>query len=156
MKEYYMRIGELAKFFGISVKALRVYERMGLLAPAKTDDQNNYRYYTADQIKELDAVISLKRLGFTLSEIKKLLKGGMTHETFMEALVRKKTKWEEDIAVAESKIYSIDQITKRLAASKPAAKIHALTEDERAVLLAKLVCVEELHGAHILSEALWV
>jgi DNA-binding transcriptional MerR regulator len=151
-----MRIGEIAAFYNISVKAMRVYEKMGIIKPAKIDEITNYRYYAADQVQQLDALLELKELGFSLMEIKKLLEGGMNGDVFMEALIHKKTKLQDSIAAAENKIDAIDKITMRLAASEPATKIHELTEDERARLLGQLVCVEDLHGQSILSEALWL
>ena len=151
-----MRIGEIAAFYNISVKAMRVYEKMGIIKPVKIDKITNYRYYAADQVQQLDALLELKELGFSLIEIKKLLEGGMNGDVFMEALIHKKTKLQDSIAAAENKIDAIDKITLRLAASEPATKIHELTEDERARLLGQLVCVEDLHGQSILSEALWL
>lgn len=151
-----MRIGELAGFFNVSAKALRVYEKMGIIKPAKIDERTGYRYYTADQVQRLDALLELKQLGFSLVEIKKLLESGMSNDAFMEALVHKKAKWQDAIAAAKNKIDAIDKITKRLAASEPATKMHELTDDERAWLLVKMVCVEDLHGQSILSEALWL
>ena len=71
-----MRIGEIAAFYNISVKAMRVYEKMGIIKPVKIDGITNYRYYAADQVQQLDALLELKELGFSLVEIKKLLEGG--------------------------------------------------------------------------------
>jgi len=156
MDDVLMRIGEIADFFGVSVKAMRVYEKMGILKPVKIDEKTGYRYYTADQVKKLDALLELKQLGFSLSEIKTLLEGSMSNETFMEALVHKKTNWQESIAAAENKIKAIDSITERLTASEPATKMHELTDDERAWLLVKMVCVEDLRGQSVLSEAIWL
>ncbi|WP_272509083.1 MerR family DNA-binding transcriptional regulator [Clostridium ganghwense] len=47
MKEYFS-IGETAKINNVSIQALRLYDRMGLLKPAYVDPENNYRYYTID------------------------------------------------------------------------------------------------------------
>jgi DNA-binding transcriptional MerR regulator len=156
MDEDLMRIGEIAAFYNISVKAMRVYEKMGIIKPVKVDEKTNYRYYSVDQVQQLDALLELKELGFSLLEIKKLLEGGMDNDAIMEALVHKKAKWQDCIAAAENKIDAIDKITERLAMSEPATKIHELTEDERARLLGQLVCVGDLHGQSILSEALWL
>jgi len=60
------------------------------------------------------------------------------------------------IADADNKIDAIDKITGRLSTSKPATKMHELTDEERAWLLVKMVCVEDLHGQSILSEGLWL
>lgn len=156
MDDILMRIGEIAGFFNVSVKAIRIYEKMGIVKPAKIDAKTGYRYYTADQVQQLNALLELKQLGFPLSEIKMLIAGGMTNENFMEALVYKKSAWQNAIAAAENKIHAIDKITERLSASEPATKMHELTEEERAWLLVKMVCVADLHGQSILSEAIWL
>jgi len=151
-----MQIGEIAKFHNISVKAMRVYEKMGIIKPVKVDEQTGYRYYAVDQVPQLNALLDLKHLGFSLLEIKKLLDGGMDNDEFMEALVRKKTNWQEAIAAAEDKIDAIANITRRLSSSEPATKMHELTADERAWLLVKMVCVESSGGQTVLSEAIWL
>jgi len=122
----------------------------------KIDEKTGYRYYNADQVQQLDALLELKQLGFSLSEIKKLLNGDMTNDKFMEALVHKKMAWQNVIFSAENKSHAIDSITKRMSTSEPVLKIHKLTEEERAWLLVKMVCVEDLHGQSILSEAIWL
>ncbi|MCL2462073.1 MAG: MerR family transcriptional regulator [Defluviitaleaceae bacterium] len=151
-----MRIGEIAAFFNVSVKAMRVYEKAGILKPVKVDEQTGYRYYSADQVQSLNALLELKSLGFSLVEIKRLLQGGMTNAVFMEALVHKKTAWQDRISDAGHKIDAIDRITRRLRDSKPATKMHELTEDERARLLGQMVCVENTRAESELSEALWL
>ena len=45
MKDDLMLIGEIADFFGVSRKAIRLYEKKGILKPVKTDAANGYRYY---------------------------------------------------------------------------------------------------------------
>ncbi len=156
MKDDLLRIGEIAGFFNVSAKAIRIYEKMGILKPVKIDPKTKYRYYTANQVRQLDAVIELKQLGFSLSEIKKLLDGGMSDEKFMEALVHKKAAWQNVIASAENKINAIDSITSRMSTHEPVTKLHELSEEERAWLLVKMVCVEDLQGQSVLSEAIWV
>ncbi len=49
-----------------------------------------------------------------------------------------------------------DEIMQRLATAKPPTKLHELTEDERANLLSKMVCVEDLHARNIITEAIWL
>lgn len=156
MDEHFMKIGELAGFFGVSVKAIRVYEKKGIIKPAKIDPYTGYRYYSADQVQQLDALLELKQLGFSLGEIKKLLGGGMSGEQLMAALIHKKNAWQEQIDRAENKIHAIDKITERMKNGKPSIKLHELTEEERAWLLVKMVCVEDLHGQMVLSEAIWL
>jgi DNA-binding transcriptional MerR regulator len=63
---------ETATRFGITVKALRLYERHGLLKPART--KSGWRAYGPDQIARLHQIIALKRLGLPLARIGVLLK----------------------------------------------------------------------------------
>jgi len=156
MEEPLMRIGEIAAFFNVSVKALRLYEKKGIIKPAKIDPGTGYRYYTPDQVQTLNALLELKTLGFSLSEIKEILSGGLDQSKFMEALARKRLAWQETIASAQNKIEAIDKIIERTAKSKEAARLQELTDDQRAWLLVKMVCVEDLHGKSVLSEALWL
>jgi len=151
-----LRIGEIAAFFNVSVKAMRVYEKLGILTPEKVDEQTGYRYYTAGQVKQLDAILDLKRLGFSLSEIKTLLADGISNESYMESLVHKKLMWQDVVANAADKIETIDEHITMLEESKPPTKLHGLTEDERAHLLSRMVCVEDRHGKSTLCEALWL
>ena len=69
MKEGLLRIGQFAKLRGISVKCLRYYERVGALMPAFVDPNSGYRYYSINQINDLDVVISLIELGIPLKDL---------------------------------------------------------------------------------------
>jgi DNA-binding transcriptional MerR regulator len=53
----------------ISPKALRYYDRLGLLVPAAKDLLTGYRYYTADQFELGVRIKTLCALGFGLEEI---------------------------------------------------------------------------------------
>lgn len=64
------RIGEFSAKTGATVKTLRYYDEIGLLKPSFVDQFTNYRYYTNDQIKYFEKIEYLKKLSFTLDEIK--------------------------------------------------------------------------------------
>lgn len=65
-----------AKRFGVTVKALRVYEREGLMAPARL--ANGYRSYGRAEEERLVAILALKRFGLPLARIHALLHGKKT------------------------------------------------------------------------------
>ena len=155
-KQIYMRIGEFANFFDVSQKALRIYEKMELLQPAYIDDETGYRYYTADQIKQLNAVIELKALGFTLKEIKSIIKVGMDSMDFLKMLKKKHTAWKEQKMLAEHKMEAIDAIEDRFDNMEKEDNMKDMTEEERAWLLARMVCVEDVKVQHVISEAIWL
>lgn len=66
------KIGEFASLTGISIHMLRNYDKIGLLIPNHTDNMNNYRYYTENQIIAANRIQILKELGFGLKEIHKI------------------------------------------------------------------------------------
>ena len=62
-----MRISELAQRTGVTVHALRHYERLGLLAPARTP--GGYRDYPASAQREVVFIAMSRRIGFSLAAI---------------------------------------------------------------------------------------
>lgn len=67
------KIGDFSRFTRVSVKMLRHYDEIGLLRPAYIDPDNNYRYYSSDQLPRLNRIIALKDLGFSLEQIAEIL-----------------------------------------------------------------------------------
>ncbi len=66
------QIGELAKKLSVSTDTLRYYEKHGLLAPYDRSD-TGYRLYNEENLRSLAFILSAKKCGFTLSDIKGLL-----------------------------------------------------------------------------------
>lgn len=67
-----LKIGEVAKQTGIGIETLRFYERSGLLdAPVRTEA--GYRLYSADALVTLEFIKRAQMLGFTLTEIKRIM-----------------------------------------------------------------------------------
>ncbi len=71
-----LSIGVLAKRAQISVRALRHYESLGLINPARNPD-NNRRRYNGDDIAQVMKITALKLAGLDLRTIGKALKGGI-------------------------------------------------------------------------------
>lgn len=67
MKEY-LTIGDMAKLRNVDRKSLRYYERIGALVPAYTDPQTKYRYYTLEQLVDLDTILICLELGIPLKQ----------------------------------------------------------------------------------------
>lgn len=156
MKDGLMLIGEMADFFGISRKAMRVYEKKGIIKPVKVDDENGYRYYSAEQVQQLNALLELKALGFSLDEIKMVIDGQKAKEPLLEMLEKKRRAWQKAMDAARYKGECLESIIDHLKDSRAAEKIAEMTEEERAWLLVKMVCIEEVRAEKALSEALWL
>ena len=68
-----MKVGELARRTGKSVRALRLYEERGLLRPAARSE-GGFRLYGSDAVVRVYWITKLQDLGFTLAQIGELLR----------------------------------------------------------------------------------
>lgn len=66
-------IGEFARRSRLSVKALRLYDELGVLVPARVDESSGYRYYDATQLETARLVAMLRQLDLSLAVIRELL-----------------------------------------------------------------------------------
>ncbi|MER5503995.1 MerR family transcriptional regulator [Streptomyces sp. NPDC002766] len=64
-----LTIGAFAARARLSAKALRLYDRLGLLAPAHVDELSGYRYYRAGQVERARLVALLRQLDMPLARI---------------------------------------------------------------------------------------
>ena len=66
-------IGEFARQSRLSLKALRLYDELGVLVPARVDQASGYRYYDVGQVDEARLVVMLRQLDLPLAAIRELL-----------------------------------------------------------------------------------
>ena len=66
-----MKIGEVAKKTGLSVKSIRYYHDIGLICAAR--GENGYREYDKPQIDSLNFISHSRDLGFSLDDCRSLL-----------------------------------------------------------------------------------
>ncbi|MEV5964494.1 MerR family transcriptional regulator [Kribbella sp. NPDC051952] len=86
-----LSIGQVAERTGLSVHALRFYEREGLLADAVRRESNGRRVYTEDDVEWLDMCIKFRSSGMPLETIRKytgLVRQGSGNEQERLALLR--------------------------------------------------------------------
>ena len=65
-----LTIGAFSRASRLSPKALRLYDSLGLLAPAHVDEVSGYRFYQPDQLERARLVAWLRRLGMPLARIR--------------------------------------------------------------------------------------
>jgi len=67
-----LKVGELARRTGLTVRTLHHYDEIGLLKPS-LHSEAGYRLYTAADVARLQQVLSLRQLGFALEEVRDCL-----------------------------------------------------------------------------------
>ncbi len=66
-------IGEFARRSRLSLKALRLYDELGVLVPSRVDQASGYRYYDLGQVDEARLVVMMRQLQLPLAAIRELL-----------------------------------------------------------------------------------
>ncbi|MFM9278206.1 MerR family transcriptional regulator [Paenibacillus jiagnxiensis] len=93
-----MKIGELARKTGVSIRSLRYYERQKLIAPMRSD--NSYREYSPLAVEQVKTIRLYMNLGFTTEQI----------AGFLHCVLQNKEAFCHDIVpVYESKITELDE-----------------------------------------------
>lgn len=89
-------VGEIAEFYHISRQTVLFYDQQGVFKPKIIDPVNHYRYYTPDQLEELDTILMLKGLGLSLKEIREFMENRGSMEA-VSMLNQQKERLEEKI-----------------------------------------------------------
>ena len=106
MDKSMMKIGEMAEFCRVSISALRLYDKVGILKPCYTDPETGYRYYSISQNARLDMIQYMKELGMSLGEIHQILEAGDI-KLIESTLISKKRQVKEEIAALQLRLGAI-------------------------------------------------
>jgi DNA-binding transcriptional MerR regulator len=116
-------IGELAREFGLTTRAIRFYEDWGLLAPARA---GRNRIYTARDRARLTLTLRGKRLGLKLTEVKELVDMYETRRDtdaqlrrFVDVLARQRAQLETRLAELRT---TLDEVVAQEASARRALR----------------------------------
>ena len=102
------RIGDFSRLTRVSVKALRHYDRLGLLKPARTDPLTGYRHYSSEQLPRLNAILALKELGLSLDQISRLLDKDLSPEQIRAMLELKRDEVRQSVEAESERLSRIE------------------------------------------------
>jgi DNA-binding transcriptional MerR regulator len=103
-----IKIGDFARLSQISIVTLRHYDEMGLLRPALVDRFTGYRYYAISQLPQLNRILALKDLGFSLEQIRHVLADGLTAAQLRGMLILKRAEVEQRLAAEQERLVRIE------------------------------------------------
>lgn len=107
MVQRYYAIGQFAQRAGVSVRTLRYYEQVGLLAPSHRTPAG-YRMYTEADLVRLQQILALKFLGFSLQEIRAAVQAGP--QRLQPVLAAQKAMLLEQRAQIDAIVGAIDEL----------------------------------------------
>lgn len=103
-----LKIGDFSKICQTSVKALRHWDAIGLLKPALTDPETNYRYYSIEQIDDVNRILAFRALGLSLNEMARLLHDQPSPDDIRAMLLAKHAEVIEQIQQAEATLKALE------------------------------------------------
>jgi DNA-binding transcriptional MerR regulator len=134
-----LSIGEFARLSRLSPKALRLYDELGLLPPARVDPDSGYRWYEPDQLEPARLVAALRQLGMPLAGIKVIISSEPG-----DAAGQVATFWTDAEAAHASRRKLADYLVDRLNGKRSAMyEVHTRQIPERNLLCLKRNVDEE-------------
>ena len=100
-----LKISEFSKLSHLTVKALRFYEKEGLLKPASVDELSGYRFYETYQLEIAAKIKSYRQLDLSIEEIKAVFNGSDVKEILQEKiglLTKEKQTIESRLSIIKS------------------------------------------------------
>ncbi len=159
-----MLIGDFARLGQVSVRMLRHYDEIGLLAPASSDPQSGYRSYAPSQLSTLNRIVALKDLGLRLEQVGLILADQVDIAELRGMLRLRRTELTEEargagirLLAVESRLRMIEQENEvssdYVVKPIPAIRLAAVTDTMSASDMGKKIGPMFDRAASVLSEA---
>lgn len=103
-----LTVGQLARRAGLTTKALRHYDRIGLLHPHSVDPTNGYRRYAVNQVEQARLVGLLREVDVPLEQIRRLLQAGWNDATVATMLSQHRVRLEARITRLRGALHRVD------------------------------------------------
>ena len=102
------RIGEFSKIAQVPASQLRYYDEIGLFTPIHSDRGTGYRYYSVQQLAQLNRILALKDLGLSLEQVKHLLEDQVSPDEIRGMLTLKKAQIEQTIQAEAVRLRAVE------------------------------------------------
>jgi len=132
-------IGEFARRSSLSLKALRLYDKRGVLVPSRVDRASGYRYYDTAQLDQARLVVLMRELQLPLKTVRELLACDPA-----DAAKRIAEHWRDAEAAHDARRELADYLVSRLSGKRPVMYEVATREiPERSLLCLKRTVDEQ-------------
>lgn len=102
------KIGEFARIAHINAKLLRHYDQIDLFKPAHVDPENGYRYYHIEQLADINRIVALRELDFSLEQIKILMQEQISPQEIRGMLIMRKAQIERALEADHQRLRHVE------------------------------------------------
>jgi DNA-binding transcriptional MerR regulator len=117
------RIGEFSRIAQVPGSLLRYYDRIGLFSPERVDEWTGYRYYSAQQLPDLNRILTLKGLGLPLEQVRRMLDDAITPEEIRAMLTLRKSQIERSLEQEFGRLRTIESRLEQLERGAPGTAV---------------------------------
>ena len=142
-----IKIGEFSKLAQVSVPTLRYYDQVGLLKPVKVDKFTGYRYYTVSQLPQLNRIVALKGLGFSLEQISAVLAEGLTPEQMRGMLRLRHAQISQQLQEMQSQLIEVEVRLQHIEREAHISNYDVILKQVEPQLVALVRAILPNHGA---------
>jgi effector-binding domain-containing protein len=144
------KIGEFSKISFVTVQALRHYDDIGLLKPAKVEPFTGYRYYSADQLPRIQYISALKNLGLSLDDISTLVNEDLNFQDIKKLFILKRSELQQRIDDEQRRLTQVENILKQIENAGALPKFQVSLKRVEPILIASLrEKLPDFSGTHI-------
>jgi MerR family copper efflux transcriptional regulator len=104
-----LRVGDLARETGKSVRALHLYEELGLLEPTDRS-KGGYRLYDSESVTRVRFIAKLQDMGFSLTDIAEIVKQWAASHSAPSAMERLRALYTEKLSETRAQIARLTQL----------------------------------------------
>ncbi|HIK16624.1 MAG TPA: MerR family transcriptional regulator [Leptolyngbyaceae cyanobacterium M33_DOE_097] len=151
MQSVALKVGDLAKQTGVSVRTLHYYDEIGLLSPSHRTEAG-YRLYGREDIIRLQQIVSLRQIGFSLEEIRECLE--QRNFSFDRVIQLHTARLREQIELSQKLLNRLEAIAQAVS-SMQAVSVEAIIQTIEAMnMLEKYYTPEQLEALQQRQELL--
>jgi len=139
-----LRVGDLAQRTNKTVRALHLYEELGLLRPSERS-KGGFRLYGPDAAVRVRWISKLQEMGFSLPEIREILNDWESSGSAPDAMFRVRELYTQKLKETESQLERLTALKKELLGSLEYLDTCSTCDPER---LISACCKCDLHGCN--------
>lgn len=138
-----LTVGAFSRVTHLSIKTLRHYHDVGLLAPADVDQGTGYRYYSLDQVPTAQVIVRLRNLDMPVADVKAVL-AAENVSTRNELIAAHLARLEDRLTQAQSAVESLRDLLVRPA--RRSAIEYRTVREQAAIGIRAVVDHQDLAG----------